>query len=104
MDNPVALTRFHSSDNFFTPWTHKQKFKKDIELRQVDMSRLEFTIPPKSTVFIGIGLNTHFTGGFQQARIKIGDKEQNLTTNDNEQMNIKMSGLMRYTGHYDIKL
>ncbi len=78
--------------------------KKNVILRQIDMNRLEFTIPPRSTVFIGIGMNTDFRGGFQQAKIKVGDKEQTLTTNDREQMNIKMSGLMNFTGHYDIKL
>lgn len=78
--------------------------KKDLKISQVDLSRLEFTIPPKSTVYIGIGMNTHFWGGFQQAKIKVGEKEQSLSIDDVEQMHVRMRGLMSYTGHYDIKL
>lgn len=81
-----------------------KSFKKELSPKQIDMARLEFTIPPKSTVFIGIGLNTGFWGGFQQAKIKVGNKEQSLAPNDTEQMNFKMRGLMKYTGHYDINL
>jgi Zn-dependent alcohol dehydrogenase len=77
-------------------------FRKEIKVRQIDIATVEFTIPPKSTVFIGSGLNTGFWGGFEQAKVKVGDTEQSFTTSDKQKMNLKMKGLTRYTGHYDI--
>jgi len=79
-----------------------RNFKKEIKVRPIDMSRVEFTIPPKSTVFIGIGINSGFWGGFEQVKVRVGEKEQSFSTNDHIRMNLKMKGLMRYTGHYDI--
>ena len=49
-------------------------------------------------------MNADFWSGFQQAKINVGGKQLSVTINDTEQMNIKMRGLMKYTGHYDIKL
>lgn len=81
-----------------------KSLKKSLVLNQLDSNTFEFTIPPRSTVFMGVGVNTHFVGAIQQAKIKVGSKEQTLTFRDNNQLNIKMRGLGKYTAHYDIRL
>jgi len=81
-----------------------KRFKKEIKLKQLDASRVEFTVPPRSTVFIGVGINSYFRGWFDQAKINVGERELSLITSDKEQMNLKMKGLFRYTGHYDIMI
>jgi hypothetical protein len=76
---------------------------KDLEVRLVDDTRMEFTVPPESTVFIGIGGNGQFAG-FQQASILVGDKVETLTINDMNQMKFGTSGLGKYAVYYDITL
>lgn len=81
-----------------------KKFDKKIKVQAIDQTRVAFIVPPKSTVFIGYGLNTGFWGGFQQAVVRIGDTEKSIDTNDQVQMNLRMRGLMKYTAYYDISL
>ncbi len=78
--------------------------KKNLLLKQIDSKTLEFIIPPGSTVFMGVGMNTRFIGGIQHVKIKVGSKEQTLAFDRSEDLNFKMRGLGKYTAHYDIKL
>lgn len=82
-----------------------RSLKKNLVLNQIDSKTLEFIIPPGSTVFMGVGMNTRFIGGIQHAKIKVGSTEQKTVAfNRSEDLNFKIRGLGKYTAHYDIKL
>ena len=110
LDESIVSNSGETIDLMYDNRIHKikfgtyKKFKKRLSGQVIDSYRVSFTIPPKSTVFIGRGLNTGFWGGFQQAIIKVGEAEKSLDTNSQEQMQLSMNGLMKYTGYYDISL
>ena len=79
-----------------------RRFEEKIKVHIVDPASVEFTIPPHSTVYLGLGKNSHFYEGFQQVRIKYGDLEKSINMKDHDQLNIRMRGFAKFTGHIDI--
>jgi hypothetical protein len=93
-DDHVRRIRFSTSE----------KFQKRLEVRKLGLCRVEFILPPHSTVFLGDGFNRGKWKGFQQARIQIGDIEKSVIIQEPDQMNMTMQGLTKFTGYYDITL
>ena len=80
-----------------------KSFNKNIPVTVVDLSRVAFVVPPKSTVYVGLQLQDRFLGGFQQARISVGDVEQSFTFDDPDQMIFHAQSPTKFTARYDIK-
>lgn len=77
-----------------------KKIKKELEIKQLNERKVEIIIPPESTSFIGTGINTRLFG-IDSIEIIINGKSKYIKSND--QWNLDSKGLMKYTGHYDIK-
>lgn len=78
-------------------------FTNSVKVNPIDMARLEFTIPPKSTLFLGYGHNQKFINGFDQCVIAVNGREISISTQDITQMNLKREGRKKYIGCFDIK-
>jgi len=79
-----------------------KRLKKELKVEKLNNNQVQFKIPENSTVFIGMGINTHLWG-VESVTIHSNEKTETITDNDIDKINIKMRGLLKYTGHYDIK-
>lgn len=78
-------------------------FTSYLEVLPLDNSRLAFSIPPKSTLFLGYGIDKTFMSGFDQCVIVVNGIEKSLSIQNSFQMTIKFESRKKYVGYFNIE-
>ena len=107
-DNAIQISDSTNSRYVYEPKLKTIKFalykrlKQNLKVIQLSNKQLQFTLPAKSTAYLGVGQNTRLWG-FNSITIQSLNSVDTMNCKNSEELIIKRHGLLSYTAHYDIK-